>query len=108
MNKITLENSNDYLLWRKGSGRSLEIYDIAVNSERRKGRGRELINKLLEALKHDSETRTTSVIFAITRISNTKAHQFYEACGFRIAGRLQNFYRDGYQTEQALMYALDI
>lgn len=104
MHKITLESDGDYLYWRDGSGRSVEILDIAVHSERGKGRGTELFKRLLKEI-----PQGVSLIFAITRLSNTIAHQFYEKLGFRIVGRLHHFYQDGPEgTENALMYGLDL
>ena len=100
------EDGLDFLDWRPGSGRSVEIFDIVVNSERRKGHGRKLVEKLLQAI----EPRT-SLIFAVTRISNEVAAQFYAAVGFRILGRLHNFYRDGGlpgEVESALVFGLDL
>jgi len=95
---------DDRLVWRLGQGRTVEIYDIVVGSDRRKGRGREMVEMLKKRIPPN-----TAVIYAITRISNTIAHQFYEALGFRIVGRLHNFYREGGdQTESALMYGLDL
>ena len=103
MPKITLEDERDYLEWRLGSGRSVEILDVAVGSERRQGRGTRLLAHLLHDIPQDA-----SLIFAITRISNTIAHEWYEKNGFRIVGRLHKFYRDGDGTESALMYGKDI
>ena len=105
MQRITLLDPNDYLDWQKGSGRSVEIYDIAVNSERGIGNGRRLVERLKREMPKD-----TALIFAITRISNTIAQQFYESLGFRIVGRLHNFYREEKSTnfESALMYGLDV
>ena len=75
-----------------------------VGTVRREGRGRQLIEKLLKEVPSD-----TSLIFAITRISNVVAQQFYEANGFRLVGRLHDFYREGNDgTESALMYGLDV
>ena len=104
MPRLTLEDYRDFIDWRPGSGRSVEIFDIAVGSARRQGRGRELIRKLLTEI-----PKETSLVFAITRIGNTIAQQFYESCGFRLVGRLHNFYRDGANgNEHALMYGLDV
>lgn len=104
MPRLTLEDYRDFIDWRPGSGRSVEIFDIAVGSARRQGRGRELIRRLLVEI-----PKETSLVFAITRISNTIAQQFYESCGFRLISRLHNFYQDGVNgNEHALMYGLDI
>lgn len=45
MPRLTLEDYRDFIDWRPGSGRSVEIFDIAVGSARRQGRGRELIRR---------------------------------------------------------------
>lgn len=96
-------DDRDRLEWREGHGRTVEIFDIVVGSERRKGRGRALIQLLLQQVPGD-----TAMVYAITRLSNAIAHQFYEACGFRIVGRLHYFYRDAGQYEHALVYGLDL
>lgn len=105
MHKITLDDPDDYLIWRDGSGRSVEIFDIAVHSERGVGKGTLLLQKMREEIPQD-----VSLVYAITRIGNTIAHQFYERSGFRIVGRLHDFYRDGHGggNEHAVMYGLDI
>lgn len=69
-------NHIDYLYYRKGSGETIEIYDIAVKSERQKGTGRRLFNALLK--KTDPER-----VFAITRKSNEGAQAFYKKLGFK-------------------------
>ncbi len=109
MNKIILNNDDrDYLIWREGMGRTVEIFDIAVGSERRKGKGSELIRIMLKYFIALPEEKRPALVYAITRISNTIAHEFYEYQGFRIVGRLHNFYRDGSGTEHGLLFGLDI
>lgn len=94
----------DQLVWRPGQGRTVEIFDIVVNSERRRGRGREMVESLKQCV-----PPSTALIYAITRLSNTIAHEFYESLGFRIVGRLHNFYREsGDETEHAMVYGLDL
>ena len=109
---ITLDNPGDCLIWREGMGRTVEIFDIRVASERRCGRGRELLERLLQIVNPQDDCvrgDRPAVIYAFTRMSNTVAHQFYEACGFRILGRLHEFYRDGGGVhEAALVYGLDL
>lgn len=103
-NRLILKDECDFLDWRLGSGRTVEIADIAVNSTRREGKGRQLIERLKNNVPSD-----TSLIYAITRVSNEIAQQFYESAGFRIVGRLHRFYQDGPKgTENALMYGLDL
>jgi ribosomal protein S18 acetylase RimI-like enzyme len=104
MPRLILKDPGDFIDWREGSGRTIEIFDIAVNTVRREGKGRQLLDKLRSAIPTD-----TSLIFAITRCSNEIAQQFYESNGFRIVGRLHRFYQDGPEgTENALMYGLDV
>ena len=104
MPKIFIDNEKNFLEYRVGSGRTIEIFDIVVGTDRRKGIGTQLIQKLLERIPDD-----ISLVFAITRVSNLIAQQFYEANEFRIVGRLHNFYQDGPEgTESALMYGLDV
>ena len=102
----------DFIRYRKGMGGTLEIFDIAVMSERGKGRGRELIKMLLNLVAghntHDADLPKIRVVFAITRWSNTIAQQFYEAVGFRIVGRLHNFYREDNPPEHGIMYGIDL
>lgn len=109
MNRIAFTDDGglDYLDWRPGSGRSVEIFDIAVDGKRRReGRGRKLIARLLREIPSE-----TSLVFAVARIGNEIAAQFYEAAGFRLLGRLHNFYRDGGlpgEVESALVFGLDL
>jgi ribosomal protein S18 acetylase RimI-like enzyme len=80
--KIT-RNEKDCLLWRYGAGGEIEIYDIAVYSERRKGVGREMVNELSKA-----------TLYAFCRADNAIACRFYESLGF-VGSLLENFYTEG-------------
>lgn len=85
-------------------GNTLEILDLSVcNIHRRLGRGRWLINQLLL-----EPPIGVFLVFAITRISNIIAQEFYESIGFRIVGRLHQFYRNREGYEHALMYGKDL
>lgn len=86
MQRIEL-NKVDHLDYRQGSGKTVEIFDIAVYSERQKGVGREMFNILLE------KTKATR-IFAITRKENTVAQAFYSKLTFK-GYDLPRFYPDG-------------
>lgn len=97
LKKIAINNGQDVLLYREGSGGTVEIFDIVVNSERRKGNGRKLVDLLKEEV-------DTYLIFAITRSSNQIAQAFYLSCGFRVVANLTRFYDD----EGAIMFGLDI
>lgn len=92
---IELNEGQDFLHYRQGSGGTVEIFDIAVNSERGVGRGRQLINLLFDEVRQN-----THLVFAITRESNQIARQFYAALGFYKLGELHRFY----QEESAIMY----
>jgi len=81
--RITL-NENDFIEYREGKAGTLEIFDIAVNSERGKGIGRELVSKL----------PPTHTLYGFTREENHRARAFYKALGFREIF-LEGFYEDG-------------
>lgn len=96
MGKIILDgDERDFLTYRWGSGKTVEIFDIAVGSERGVGKGRRLVEVLLSRVKH-----RTHLVFAITRVSNKIAREFYNKIGFQKIGDLINFY----ENESAVMY----
>lgn len=97
--RIVLNDSGgkDFLNYRYGSGLTIEIFDIQVDTERRKGRGKALLAALFKTLPVDTR------VFAITRAENEVAQEFYEACGFRVCGVLRRFY-SGYTGIDAVMY----
>jgi ribosomal protein S18 acetylase RimI-like enzyme len=86
MNTIRLADERDYLVWREGSGGTVEILDIAVGSGRRQGRGRRLVGLLADKVPEGT------LIWAITRADNAVAQQFYESLRFRVVGVLRSFY----------------
>jgi ribosomal protein S18 acetylase RimI-like enzyme len=86
MQKIT-KNKVDYLVYRIGMAGTVEIFDIAVKSERQKGIGRELVQTLI------AKTNPKRV-YAFCRSTNESAHKFYDRLGF-IGYDLPNFYEDG-------------
>lgn len=93
--KITLGSStpdgdSDYVIWRNGSGGTVEILDIAVQSKRGIGRGKLLIETLFAEINRIHEDNP--LVFAITRSSYPIAQQFYEHLGFRVVGVLRDFY----------------
>lgn len=77
----------DVLDYRDGSGGTIEIYDIVVNSERGVGRGEALFRELLEK-------ENPKRVFAFCRDDNTNAHAYYERLGFK-GTHLPAFYPDG-------------
>lgn len=92
MNIIEGEYEEDFLRWRTASGRTIEITDIQIMSERRQGRGRELVQKLFGII--EKEHPTCNLVWAITRTTNQIAQIFYESLGFRVVGVLRQFYED--------------
>lgn len=82
----------DFIEWRAGSGNTLEIFDIAVRSERRQGRGRQLVQHLF------SQFPDAPLVWAITRGDNEVAQHFYAALRFRVVGVLRRFYGDSDRT----------
>lgn len=85
MRKLTLNKGIDFLAYREGQNGTVEIYDIAVMSERRCGYGTELLRKL--------EEKKKGHIYAFMRASNHKAKAFYEKNGFN-GVLIPNFYPD--------------
>lgn len=104
--RISLCDGQDYLDWRQGSGNTVEIYDIAVRSARKCGRGRKMVYDLLD----NHLPSETVLVWAITRIDNIIAKQFYEELRFRVVATLWNFYRDSGVRNicDAVMYGKDI
>lgn len=97
MKKITRNDGQDHLIYREGSGGTVEIFDIVVNSERMKGVGRSMIKELVSQV-------DTHLIFAITRSTNTGAQRFYSKVGFVLVAQLRRFYEE----EDAIMFAYRI
>ena len=90
------DDPRDFLEWQSGSGGSVEITEIAVGSERGRGRGRALVAALLDG------QDPSRLIYAITRETNTVAQEFYRALGFKTCGILRGFYDDG----DAVMFSI--
>lgn len=105
MKTIYGATDDDYLIYREGSGDTIEIFDIVVNSKRRCGIGKSMIRKLMASI-----PRGTKLVWAITRSENFIAQQFYESERFRIIAVLREFYKDGDHppTIDAIMYGRDI
>jgi ribosomal protein S18 acetylase RimI-like enzyme len=96
------------LVWRQGSGPTVEIFDIAVEAKaRRKGTGRRMVHRLMKTLPPGTKT-----VWAITRASNLIAQEFYQSLGF-LGSPLQRFYRDeplpdGKEYADAIMYIVGV
>ncbi len=103
----TIEYEDGVLKYRQGSGRTIEIYDIVVHHQRRRGTGRRLVNYLLDLVTNGLEDAT--LVWAITRSTNFIAQEFYEAMGFRVVAVLRNFYNDELKdTTDAIMYGRSV
>lgn len=89
--------NEDYLIYRIGMGGSVEIFDIAVNSERRTGIGRAMVEKLKELFPEHT-------IFAFARAQNSIARDFYNALGF-YPTMVPDFYHDN-GGKHAILYVL--
>lgn len=84
MKSITRNKKKDYLYYREGQNNTVEIYDIAVNSERNKGIGSEMISELKLQGKN---------IYAFVRESNANARRFYMKNNFTLI-LIKAFYPD--------------
>lgn len=85
-------DKRDFVEYMRGSGNTVEIRDILVMSERRRGVGRKLIIELLSRM--PAEFPECHLLWALTRAENKIAQEFYEAMGFRLIGGLFDFYKD--------------
>lgn len=88
MEMICGEDARDYLVWQARSDGTVEIVDIAVNSERRKGIGRGLVKELYRRMPVGTRT-----VYAFSRASNMVAYDFYRELRFR-AVPIPSFYKD--------------
>lgn len=84
---VTRNNGKDFLVYREGSGGTIEIFEILVQSDRRVGTGTKLIEQLISE-------NPDKKIFAFTRYENVNARKFYIKNGFMEIA-IRNFYPDG-------------
>jgi ribosomal protein S18 acetylase RimI-like enzyme len=89
---------NDHLIYRIGSGDTVEILDIQVMSKRRMGIGRRMVSKLLADL-----PPTIKLVYAFTRSSNEISQEFYKGIGFRCVAVARKFY----QGEDSILWGVD-
>lgn len=82
--RFSINKGKDFVVYRNGSNNTIEIFDIAVMSERQKGYGTQLINKLKAQHKN---------LYAFMRASNKGAYIFYKKNGFTPT-IIKNFYPD--------------
>lgn len=94
-----VEDRRGSVHYRFAPGSTAEVVDIGVLAEyRRQGVGRRL---LYRAITHMEESGVR-LVYAITRHDNHQAQQFWEGCGFVVAGILRDFYED---DAVAVMYS---
>ena len=105
MNRMTLESELDFLVWRQGSGDTVEVFDIAVGTERRRGKGRRLVDTLLRLLAERRVSRKINMVWAVTRDGNHIAKEFWAGIGFRTVGVLIDFYGAG---DHGVMFGLNV
>lgn len=86
---IEANNEQDYLVYEiRPGGNVVEITDLAVNTQKRAGTGRKLVEKLIHTLRVKGPTH----LYVFTRRSNEVARKFYEAVGFSQIAILPEFY----------------
>lgn len=105
---VILRAGLGFMVYRAGSGGSIEIFDIHVESvARRTGVGRLLVDKLIKVCEAEGVKR----IYAITRAENRIAQEFYVELNFRPTP-LFDFYgtrtADGHTTIDAIMFVRDL
>jgi ribosomal protein S18 acetylase RimI-like enzyme len=88
--KIIRPNSDgrDWLTYHRASAGTVEIDDLNVLTQRRRGHGRQLVQMFLE------EVADACTIFLFTRGANVVAQRFYEACGFVRMATIDKFYEN--------------
>lgn len=86
---IETNEGKDFLAYeKKGDANTVEITDIAVNSNRRTGIGTSLVNKLIEMSDKPCN------IYVLCRRDNRIALKFYLSNQFTILSPLMDFYID--------------
>lgn len=92
----------DYLYYSVKFAGVAEIDDIAVLSKRRKGRGRQMVEMMINALPPDVVT-----VYAFCRGETADARAFYTALGFADCVLVPDFYHDGSRTVVLYVKRLD-
>ena len=95
--RLELNGGMDYVEWLIHGGGTVEITDINVSSQLRRGVGTSLINYVVNE-------NPNKHIYAITRRANGIARSFYIACGFSCLALLPNFYYEHGVLSDAIMF----
>jgi ribosomal-protein-alanine N-acetyltransferase len=91
-----------YIVGRMGAD-ELHINNVAVReSYRRRGIGRALLNRILEA----GERSGVPCAFLELRAGNAAALALYEGCGFHVTSRRRNYYSE--PVEDALVMTIQL
>jgi ribosomal-protein-alanine N-acetyltransferase len=91
-----------YIVGRMGAD-ELHINNVAVrDSYRRRGIGRALLNRILEAGKRSG----VPYAFLELRAGNSPALALYEECGFRVTARRSKYYSE--PVEDALVMTIEL
>jgi ribosomal protein S18 acetylase RimI-like enzyme len=104
--RVTLKDKRDFLDWRECGHGVVEITDIQVGSERGVGRGRALVDGLVQVL--HKNLPTVKRVYAVTRESNRIAREFYRCVGFSCKGTLSNFYPDEGADANAVVFVYNV
>lgn len=83
---IQLNDGKNFVKYEIRTGNTVEILDIAVNTERGKGTGTKLIKAMLDNLE------SGRFLYAFVRRSNVGALIFYKKVGFEYSTIVPSFY----------------
>ena len=89
MGMIELNDGRDHVRYSVRGGNTVEIENISVKTEKRRGVGTALVNELI------SKCEKPVRIYAFTRRSNKVAIEFYQAIHFSFVAVCPGFYLDG-------------
>lgn len=85
--RLSAGERGSFLVYRPGSGGTVEILDVHVDAgERGQGVGRLLVEEVFRRVQDGT------LVWAVTRCDNAIAQHFYEALHFRVVAVLRSFY----------------
>ncbi len=97
--RISFNQNQDYIEYETRGGRTVEIVDITVRSQRRVGIG----TRLVQAVENKITRVGPRKLYAMTRSVNASAITFYRSLGFKVLSVAPNFYKDTHGTDMTLM-----
>ena len=89
-------------LRRLGLARKGHVVSVAVREQHR---GRRVGSMLMQAAQEAMVAKSATECYLEVRVSNTEAISLYQRLGYRTAGRLEGYYKDG---EAALVMAIPL